>query len=163
MKILVVSDTHKNYKILYNVVRNNLDSKLIIHLGDGEIEAEDISREFPDIPLVYVGGNCDFKFHKEFEVVRAEGYSIFCCHGDRHRVKLGLELLISEAHRRGCQIALYGHTHVAFKDVIGGMCVMNPGSLDFPRGGVKPSYGVFEIERGKQIKMEIVETEKIYD
>ena len=52
MKILVVSDTHRNHAVLDSIVKNNLDSDLIIHLGDGENEARDIQNEYPQIPLV---------------------------------------------------------------------------------------------------------------
>ena len=39
MKILVVSDTHRNFAVLDDIVNENLDADLIIHLGDGENEA----------------------------------------------------------------------------------------------------------------------------
>lgn len=43
MKILVVSDTHRNFAVLDDIVNENLDADLIIHLGDGENEARDTS------------------------------------------------------------------------------------------------------------------------
>lgn len=47
MKILVVSDTHRNFAVLDDIVNENLDADLIIHLGDGENEARDIHNLHP--------------------------------------------------------------------------------------------------------------------
>ena len=38
MKIVVVSDSHKEFHKLNSVVENNLDADAFIHLGDGEHE-----------------------------------------------------------------------------------------------------------------------------
>ena len=60
MKILVVSDTHRNFAVLDDIVNENLDADLIIHLGDGENEARDIHNLHPEKPMIYVAGNCDY-------------------------------------------------------------------------------------------------------
>lgn len=38
MKIVVVSDSHKEFHKLNSVIENNLDADAFIHLGDGEHE-----------------------------------------------------------------------------------------------------------------------------
>ena len=38
MKIIVVADTHKDYKKYKAIVEKNSDADLFIHLGDGEHE-----------------------------------------------------------------------------------------------------------------------------
>ena len=60
MKIIVVSDTHRNFAVLDEIVNKNLDADLFIHLGDGENEARDVQNLHLDKPMVYVGGNSDF-------------------------------------------------------------------------------------------------------
>lgn len=100
MKILVVSDTHRNFNVLKQIVNNNEDSDLIIHLGDGENEARDIQNMYPQIPCVYVQGNCDYGTHHLYEVVTACGYKIFCCHGHTYDVHSGLHKLPPQPRRR---------------------------------------------------------------
>ncbi|MCH5206811.1 MAG: metallophosphoesterase [Oscillospiraceae bacterium] len=159
MKILVVSDTHKNYAVLKSAVESNMDADVVIHLGDGEHEFLDVSRDYPQKAMVYVGGNCDFGQHELTHIVHACGYKIFCCHGHEYHVHNGLELLVSEARKNGCKIALFGHTHLYRTEIIDGVFVMNPGSLDSPRNHNKPTFGVIELDRSGDIKMNIFAVE----
>ena len=73
MKILVVSDTHRNFAVLDDIVNENLDADLIIHLGDGENEARDIHNLHPEKPMIYVAGNCDYGMHRSKEIVTVSG------------------------------------------------------------------------------------------
>lgn len=158
MKILVVSDTHRDFRALLRAVEQNPDADLLIHLGDGESEFEDLSHIYPNKPMVYVGGNCDFGFHDTTHVVRTKcGVKIFCCHGHTLSVKMTLNLLAAEAQSEQCAIALYGHTHVPFCDIVNGVYVMNPGSASLPRGSSKASYGVVELDENGAITMNIHE------
>ncbi len=156
MKIIVVSDTHRNFSVLEDIVVRNLDADLFIHLGDGENEARDCANLHPTKAMVYVGGNCDFGMHKSVQIVTACGYKIFCCHGHAQDVHSGLERLVYDARKNDCKIALYGHTHLYRTEVVDGVFVMNPGSPDCPRNHNEPSYGVIEITSSGEIKMNIV-------
>ncbi len=158
MKIIVVSDTHKNFNALNKVVNDNLDADLFIHLGDGENEARDVHNLHPDKAMIYVKGNCDYGMYQASQVVNVNGYKIFCCHGHMQNVHSGLETLLSAARANECRIALYGHTHLYRSEVIDGIFVMNPGSLDSPRNHNKPTYGVIEISSEGEVAMKIVET-----
>lgn len=160
MKIIVVSDTHKNFAALEEVVKKNLDADLFIHLGDGENEARDIHNLHPDKAMIYIGGNCDFGTHKTTQVVTACGYKIFCCHGHTQDVHNGLERLVSAAKENDCKIALFGHTHLYRTEAIDGIYVMNPGSLDSPRNHNKPTYGVIELTSSGEVKMNIIAVNK---
>ena len=156
MKILVVADTHKNFEVLDLCVKKNPDADMIIHLGDGEHEFADIQRMYPMKPMIYVAGNTDFGTHETTHVAKVGDYKIFCCHGHTHGVHDGLSLLVSAAKNSGCSIALYGHTHLYRTEVIDGVFVMNPGSLDSPRNHNKPTFGIIEISDEGKIKMNIV-------
>lgn len=158
MKILVVSDTHRDFNALNAIVEANKDADMLIHLGDGESEFDDVSRLHPILPMVYVCGNCDFGTHKLSHIVTAGGLKILCCHGHTYRVRDGLEYLISAARENGCAIALYGHTHLYRAEQSDSVFVMNPGSPSSPRGGNKPTYGVITLGGG-EIKMNILDTE----
>ena len=48
MKIVVVSDSHKEFHKLNSVIENNLDADAFIHLGDGEHEFNDVRNLHPD-------------------------------------------------------------------------------------------------------------------
>ena len=60
MKIVVVSDSHKEFHKLKSVVENNLDADAFIHLGDGEHEFNDVRNLHPEKSFLFVKGNCDF-------------------------------------------------------------------------------------------------------
>ena len=68
----------------------------------------------------------------------------------------GLENLVATAKQNHCNIALFGHTHLYLTEVIDGVMVMNPGSLDSPRGRNKPTFGIITIEPTGEIKMNII-------
>lgn len=158
MKILVVSDTHRNFEALEKVIRKNTNADMLIHLGDGEREFEDAQSAFPQLPMVYVRGNCDFGNHMTTHVVNTGcGVNIYCCHGHTLGVNGGIGMLVANAVMNDCRIALYGHTHIHFTDISGGVYVMNPGSPSCPRGGNKPTYGVIELSENGGIDMHIAE------
>ena len=58
MRVAVFSDTHGVTSPMVQAVRNHMPDALV-HLGDYERDAEVLLREFPDIPLYHVCGNCD--------------------------------------------------------------------------------------------------------
>ena len=156
MKIIVVADTNKDYHKYKAVVEKNLDADMFIHLGNGEHEFADVKAEHPELDFHYVGGDCDYGKHKMLEVIEAQGYKILCVHGHEHNVQGSLDPIVNEAKQRGCKVALYGHTHMYRTEVIDGVYVMNPGSIDSPRGKNKPSYGVINIDKNGKLLMSLV-------
>lgn len=155
MKIIVVSDTHRNFNVLDDIIKANSDADMLIHLGDGEHEFELAEEFYPTLPMVYVAGNCDFGDHERSHIAIAGGMRIFCCHGHMYHVHLGIGHLVSEAQKNDCSIALYGHTHIYRAEQKGGVFVMNPGSPSQPRGGNKLTYGIITISGAGEVKMEI--------
>ena len=158
MKIIVVADTHKDYKKYKAIVEKNIDADLFIHLGDGEHEFADVKNEFPEKNFIFVQGNCDFGSYKLLEVVEAQGYRILCVHGHEYNVQGGLDALISEAKAHNCTIALYGHTHMAHDEYIPAdpgkhdskpLWILSPGSVSKPRDSMLPSFGILDLtEKG---------------
>lgn len=157
MKILVVSDTHKNFHNLNEVVQKNLDIDLMIHLGDGEHEFSDIYNLYPQLNFVFVKGNSDYGNYKTVRVISAKGYKILCVHGHEHNVHNGLDKVIEVAKDNGCQIALFGHTHLYRTEFMDNIYLMNPGSIDSPRNKRVPTYGIIEIDDEGKILLNIVE------
>lgn len=160
MKIVVTSDTHHNYHILKKIVELNPDADLFIHLGDGENEFLDVRNETFGKQFVFVKGNGDFGDWKESAVIGVNGYKIYCTHGNKLDVANSLDLLLYNAKKEKCKIALFGHTHIYMTDVVDGIYVMNPGSPESPRNRLKPSYGVINIDTNGIIDMKIVEIKR---
>ena len=154
MKITVVSDTHNNFDILYDIVRKNLDSDLFIHLGDGEREFEDVRSAFSDKAFVYVKGNCDYGDWPLFSRLSLGGHEFYICHGDRFPRSELAGYLYATAQTNGCDIALFGHTHVPYDKTVNTVRLFNPGSPSLPRGMSAPSYGIITISEDGRLTAE---------
>ena len=98
--------------------------------------------------MAMVMGNNDFFSRLERELEIAIGpHRALLTHGHYYGVSMGCEGLAEEARSRGCDIAMYGHTHRPFLSEMGGVTVLNPGSLSYPRQeGHRPSYMVITVE-----------------
>lgn len=164
MKILVVSDTHREVEALREVVsRNQQGLDLVIHLGDCIDDIEIVMRDYRQIACLSVLGNCDyhtFSMNAKYEgSFSAEGRRIFYCHGHKYSVKTTTSAIVSNAKLKGCDIVLFGHSHVVYQEMRqDGILVLNPGSLVLPREGDKGTYAILEIN-GKEVKYEIKEVE----
>ena len=149
MKILVVSDTHRKDDNLKLVLSEECPLDMLIHLGDAEGSEHFIPDWVnPECRMEMVLGNNDFfsRLDREREIDIA-GHKAFITHGHYYGVSMGPEGLVDEAKCRGCDIAMYGHTHRRFLDVIDGVTVLNPGSLSYPRQeGRRPSYMIIHVD-----------------
>lgn len=148
MKILIVSDTHRIDDNLKKVIEEETPIDMLIHLGDAE-GSEYLIEEWVNegCELQMVRGNNDFFSSLEREIELELGpHRILLTHGHYYNVSLGVENLREEAMERGCDIAMYGHTHRPFWEEENGVTILNPGSLSYPRQeGRKPSYMILEM------------------
>ena len=146
MRIVVVSDTHRDFRTLLQIVEKHKgEAAYFLHLGDGEQEVEDVKALYPELPLLAVRGNCDFSGENpETRVVTAGNVRIFMAHGHDLGVRGTREVLVRLARENGCRIALYGHTHKGDTHYEEGIYVMNPGSTSQPRDG-RASYGIIDL------------------
>lgn len=157
MKILIVSDTHRNDSNLKKVIAQELPLGMLIHLGDAEGSEHMIADWVnPECRMEMVLGNNDFfsllDREREIELGR---HRALLTHGHYYGVSMGPEGLADEARSRSCDIAMYGHTHRPFYEVIEGVTVLNPGSLSYPRQeGRRPSYIVAEMSSDGEICFE---------
>lgn len=147
MRIIVMSDSHGNFRAVKTIVERNIGfADMFIHCGDGEKDYGIIKSLYPDINMHYVKGNCDSGDFPDSEVIEAScGVKIFAAHGHKYSVGLTPDRLCLAAKLAGCKIALYGHTHVRDSRCEYGFFVMNPGSCSLPRDGRPPSFGCIEI------------------
>ncbi len=156
MRILIVSDTHQSPHTLDQVVMDNPDIDMLIHLGDSE-DAEDYIRSLVDCPVYILAGNCDglTRLPRELDLDLC-GYHAFLTHGHQYRVSQGEQALREEALRRGADIVMYGHTHIPVCHEEEGLLILNPGSVSYPRQeGKRGSYIVMEIDENGEIYCEI--------
>ena len=147
-KIIVISDTHGCIKAIEKLKPLLAENDYLIHLGDGSRDLFDLWNEFPD-KIHQCRGNCDLHAFAPFDgELEVEQSRIFYCHGDAYGVKAGRAFIAAEAKKRGCNIALYGHTHTARIEEIDGVLVINPGALNRPHneGG---SYCYLVINKDK--------------
>lgn len=128
-KITVVSDSHGNRAALDGLDGVFKESDLIIHLGDTSSDGSYIAKKHPD-KTVIINGNCEAVNVGERErVLEVEGVKIFACHGHLYSVKTTLSRLADRTKELNCNVALYGHTHAAKESEIGGVTLLNPGTL----------------------------------
>lgn len=128
-KIIVVSDTHGNSSAIEKLMPRIAENDYFFHLGDGCMDVKQVWKEYPD-KVYQCRGNCDgFTPTPAEGEIEVEYVKIFYCHGDKYGVKSSLQTLAREAKKRGCEIALYGHTHKADVTEIDGVTLINPGSL----------------------------------
>ncbi|MCD7868047.1 MAG: metallophosphoesterase [Clostridiales bacterium] len=156
MKILIVSDTHGLDGNLEKAVVRESPFDYLIHCGDVE-GREDSIQAFVECPCCMVSGNNDFfsDLPRE-EFLQLAGKKIMVTHGHSYGVSLDIGGLVDEARYRECDIVLFGHTHRPETTVREGVLAVNPGSLNYPRQkGRLPSYGVMELEEGREPEVEI--------
>ena len=144
MKILVFSDSHGFTAKMIDAV-NEIKPDCVIFLGDIHSDCNVLSRYFPTLAICEVCGNNDWRCDVPLEkVVTYGGIKFFITHGHKYGVKSGLSLLSAAARRNGCEVALYGHTHICAQEDINGVLCVNPGSVGFSDG-----YLLLEIKDGK--------------
>jgi len=146
MKLIVMSDSHGNFRIIDHIIQN-FHADLYIHLGDGERELNTAYTMYLDKKFLHVAGNCDFASLSPDELLICPDNktSVFAVHGHKYNVKYSLDKLKKTALSKYADIVLYGHTHSRFLEYDNGLYVMNPGSVSIPRDGKRPSFGIIDI------------------
>lgn len=153
MRIIVASDTHYRNDILDELINKYKDADLFIHCGD----LEDDPQWYPQ--WIFVRGNNDYFVGFEDErIIEVQGHRILVLHSHRCSFLNREETLVSMAYDNGCDIVLYGHTHVSKMTWKNGIFLMNPGSTTSPRDGKTPSYGILTID-GAHVEGQIVHRE----
>lgn len=154
MRAAVFSDTHGCTSLMLEAIRRSRPD-IVIHLGDCERDTADIRREFPDIPLYSVCGNCDIAaFSPLRDIVPMGPVKAFICHGHEFNVRWSVNSLVYAAQEAGAKLALYGHTHQAAYEEIGGVITVNPGTAG---QGRSLSWALIEVKDNGGIAVDIKE------
>lgn len=149
MKLLIVSDSHGQWRVLEELVKRERPDQ-VFHLGDLMGDAVKLSLACPDTPVEAVVGNCDGWFAKgdTVRILSYEGVRFFLTHGHAYHVKSGLGQVVRAGQEAGADVVLFGHTHRAICDRWpDGTWVVNPGSV----GGIhaEATYALAEISEGQ--------------
>ncbi len=146
MRAVVISDSHRRSDIIEKILLSQPQARYVFFLGDCASDIEDFEYIFPDKQFFIVCGNCDYlSLYPTTGSVKIGKVEIFYTHGHTLRVKYGKEDLKKAARQSGCNIALYGHTHIPEILYEDGLYVVNPGSCSSPRSG-RATYAVIDIE-----------------
>ncbi|MCX5773653.1 MAG: YfcE family phosphodiesterase [Fusobacteria bacterium] len=139
MKILIISDSHGNWKKIEQVERKEHPDR-VFFLGDGADDTHILKTK-----CVGVLGNCDFssKLFNDQEVVEVSGKKILLAHGHFYDVKKCVGEIVAFAKRNEIDIVCHGHSHIQNLATVNGVTVFNPGSL------WENEYGVLEIKHGE--------------
>ncbi|HEY8444531.1 MAG TPA: metallophosphoesterase [Bacilli bacterium] len=134
MKIIVISDTHRNQEILQELARIHNDADYFLHAGDSCLPPSLI------YPFLSVKGNCDFYQYQPHLIIKTPTFNIFMTHGHLYTKTS----LIASAKLNDCKIAIFGHSHIPFYQNEDGIILLNPGSATNPRGNSKKSYAIID-------------------
>ena len=142
MKILIMSDTHKDTVTMEEVIQVHQDEvQAIIHCGDSELDAS----YFEGKSIFIVGGNCDYdSSFPEEELITLDNEKILVVHGHRHQVKSTILPLSYRAQEVGATVVCFGHSHMLGAELQNDILFVNPGSLHKPRGRKEKSYAIVE-------------------
>jgi putative phosphoesterase len=143
MKLLVTSDSHGNYPLLFRASDAAAPLDAVIHLGDGSDDA-DLLGQTVGLEIICVAGNCDRNISAPRELLwECSGHRFLLTHGDVYGVKNGLFQLEHRALQLGTNVVLYGHSHLAAITTRSGILFVNPGTL--MKRGNRTTYATLEI------------------
>ena len=146
MKILVVSDSHKDTETVLKLAEMYPNMDLYLHAGD----SEDCSSNL--YPFQSVQGNCDFYDFDEKRYIRLENCNLLMKHYPNLRKEEAEDI----------SIFIHGHTHIYSVKKEERIIRICPGSIAYSRDSSKGSYAIIDIENQKiNIKIYSLETKKV--
>lgn len=162
MKFIVLSDTHRYNNNAEFVIEKYIDDvKGVIHLGDMVDDAKHLKYKYPHLEFHFISGNNDFDFTVPYEKkLTINGKKILITHGHRQRVNMGTVTISYWASENMADAVLFGHTHTPVCIFDAGVYIFNPGSISFPRGIDRPTFGFMDINDDGRISFEVYKIEE---
>ena len=135
MKIIALSDTHGDNRLIDRVIMKEEPFDYLIHCGDSETSLSKYADTENTYRFLAVRGNCDTGSKlPDILAERILFYNVLITHGHRENVRYGDHDLVETGIRNHADIIFYGHTHVPEAVEEGGILIVNPGSLQYPKG-----------------------------
>lgn len=152
MKILILSDTHRQNANMWRVLDKVKPIDMLVHCGDIEGDDSELTAR-AQCPVHIVAGNNDYFYDYDNEQeFRIADKKVLLTHGHKYPVYTKRDALFELAERRGADIVMFGHLHVPILERRNQITVLNPGSLTHPRqDGRKPSYMIMEVDRTGEV------------
>lgn len=135
MRVLIVSDTHGIDTAIIDV-RKRIPENIDVFLHAGDVGgSEQFYRDYLHCQCHFAAGNTDWSPSlPETDIFPLLRHRVLLTHGHHYGVEPdGSDDLVRAALRNGCDIAVFGHTHIPLITKTAGVLVLNPGSLSRPR------------------------------
>lgn len=139
MKILLVSDSHRDVKYLYEVVEKE-NPNIIMYAGDYSSDAYDLNLAF-DIPVYIVRGNCDYDDYTgiDIEEIKIDGLGkVILTHGHLFDVKRNMNSIYTMGVEKNANMVIFGHTHIQHLSKFNNILFVNPGAI------VNHEYAIYQ-------------------
>lgn len=159
MKVLVISDTHGDISHVCQVIEQIEQEGLthIIHCGDYIEDAKALEEMYPQFVMYKVAGNCDGYGAGGTFLEYIDDVAIMMTHGHNQNVKESYEEIWIDAVAHEAQIAVFGHTHMAYLAYEEDIILLNPGSMTWPRDQRFPSFAIIEIIKGEIVDIALMQ------
>lgn len=155
--VMIVSDSHGLKDELAMIKkRHQGEADAFIHCGDSELDYESEWME----GFRRVQGNCDFDTNYPNEVdFLLDNVKFYVTHGHQYRVKSTLMPLSYRAEEVGADIVCFGHSHFATAEKVGNTLLINPGSINQPRGRLEKTYAKLTWEDNSHFHVQFLDLE----
>ena len=124
MKILIISDTHKDIEKIKEVSLKYKDY-IKFDLGDRQLDKS----IYEELGYISVDGNCDKENDNLILEKNIEKNKFLLTHGHIFNVKYSYLNLYYKALEVNANYVLFGHTHIQISFIKDGITFINPGSL----------------------------------
>ena len=132
MKILVVSDSHGDEKILKELVNTYPNMDYYLHAGDSGLDRDSL------YPFESVKGNTDYyPFDELIRIYTPMGYLLM-----KHKPSFTNEQI------KDNKFLVNGHTHQYKFYIEGDKVFLNPGSTTLPRDNTNGTFMIMDINEG---------------
>jgi len=178
MKILIFSDSHGDLKTMCDVAEKE-QPNIIIYLGDGIADAEEVGRRYPDIQMIKNLGNIDIDSQEDEEWIKYTeicGKRLMMTHGHTFYTEYKMTQngtfeisqdgmakarlkIIKFMDENGIDITLHGHTHEPCLTQSGRGWIMCPGRIGRYTDAINPMYGMLKIRESGALEWQFVEVE----
>ncbi len=156
LKILVISDSHRDARVIDEVIERESPFDILVHCGDMEGSLFNVEQRNNSFTVHAVRGNCDGPGHPQEIRFKAGHYNIFVTHGHKYDVHHSLDDLLRAGKKQFADVILFGHTHVPEKTEKRGILIINPGSIALPKQASKlRSYAIVTISEDSLPEAEI--------
>ena len=146
LKIVAISDSHKDARIIDEVIERESPFDILVHCGDAEGSLFLLEQRDDPFKIYAVRGNCDTSGYPENLTFKAGVYNIFVSHGHKYDVHTSADGIMKAGKKQFADIILFGHTHVPVITEKKGVLFINPGSTTLPKQASKQrSYAVLTI------------------